>query len=266
MKLHLLAGILLFVVSGCRPDSGGSENEHGHSAVAPGKPDAHGHSHGHEEKGASGVSFKEGRGILMKEENRKLLGLEVADISERRFANQLSFTVQLFRDQHRHARDVANHSECFVEGSGWMSTNAAALLKPGLPVEWFDGTNAVPGGAVRSVQRSPASPEAEIVVGVSNAASILKPGQFVPVRVTLQGESSGPAVPVSALLRTSEGTFVYTVNGDAYFRTAVNVGAETGGWAEITDGLLPGDQVVIRPVETLWLIELRATKGGGHSH
>ena len=35
---------------------------------------------------------------------------------------------------------------------------------------------------------------------------------------------------------------------------------------EITDGLLAGDQVVTKPVETLWLIELRATKGGGHSH
>ena len=30
--------------------------------------------------------------------------------------------------------------------------------------------------------------------------------------------------------------------------------------------LLAGDQIVVKPVQTLWLIELRATKGGGHSH
>jgi hypothetical protein len=30
--------------------------------------------------------------------------------------------------------------------------------------------------------------------------------------------------------------------------------------------LLEGDTVVTRPVQTLYLIELRATKGGGHSH
>jgi multidrug efflux pump subunit AcrA (membrane-fusion protein) len=44
------------------------------------------------------------------------------------------------------------------------------------------------------------------------------------------------------------------------------VGSEADGWVEITDGLLAGDQVVTKPVQTLWLIELRATKGGGHSH
>jgi multidrug efflux pump subunit AcrA (membrane-fusion protein) len=46
----------------------------------------------------------------------------------------------------------------------------------------------------------------------------------------------------------------------------VKTGSEADGKIEITDGLFQGDQVVAKPVETLWLIELRATKGGGHSH
>ena len=90
------------------------------------------------------------------------------------------------------------------------------------------------------------------------------PGQ--KQRGSTEREEAVAAIPQSALLRTTEGSFVYAVNGDAYFRTAVKTGAEVDGWIEITDGLLAGDQVVTRPVETLWLIELRATKGGGHSH
>ena len=108
--------------------------------------------------------------------------------------------------------------------------------------------------------------ESEIIVGATNATDRLKPGEFLSAVVTLPREEAVAVIPKSALLRTSEGTFVYAVNGDAYFRTAVKVGAEANGLLEITDGLLAGDAVVTQPVQTLWLIELRATKGGGHSH
>jgi multidrug efflux pump subunit AcrA (membrane-fusion protein) len=73
-------------------------------------------------------------------------------------------------------------------------------------------------------------------------------------------------VPGSAVLETVYGPFVYVANGRALLRTAVRLGARRGGDVEITDGLYGGDQVAVRPVETLYLIELRATKGGGHSH
>jgi hypothetical protein len=46
----------------------------------------------------------------------------------------------------------------------------------------------------------------------------------------------------------------------------VRTGAESSEYIEITDGLYAGDIVVSNPVEMLYLIELRATKGGGHSH
>jgi len=56
------------------------------------------------------------------------------------------------------------------------------------------------------------------------------------------------------------------IHGDAYLRTAVKTGAEADDQVEITDGPSAGDRVVSTPVQALWLIELRATKGGGHSH
>jgi len=268
MKPLFILAALMLLVTGCHRKPDGSEGEHGHPAEEPGKPDAHGHSHGHGggDEASSSASFKAGNGITLTEEGKTLLGLEIADVSEILPTNQVSLSIQLFREQHRHAGDTQNHDACYIEGAGWIPTNTAALLKPGLPVFWISGTNSMPGAVVLSVKRSWGSAEAEIVVGISNASPLLKPGAFTPISIVIPGVAMAPAVPASALLRTSEGAFVYAVNGDAYLRTPVSVGVQSGGWVVINDGLLAGDQVVTRPVETLWLIELRATKGGGHSH
>lgn len=254
----LLLASSLFVGCGHKEGDG-----HDHA-----KEDAHGKDdgHGHGEEAPSGASFKAGKGVTVTEETKKLLGLEVADVTERKLPNQVRFTVQVFGEKHHHLLNQEDHSGCDVHGSGFVSTNTAAIVKTGQPVELLKSTNAPLGGVVLAVQKALALGESEIVIGVSNATAALKSGEFVPARINLPREEAVPVIPQPALLRTSEGTFVYAVNGDAYFRTAVKVGSEADGWVEITDGLFAGDQVVTKPVETLWLIELRATKGGGHSH
>jgi len=260
--------LVTFMLTGCRRSPDGAtagESGHGHAESAPGKPDAHGHSHGHgENEGAEGASFKEGQGVLVNDETKKLLGIEVMDVVEREMPAELRTTIQIFGE--RHNPNSREHDTCLVQGAAFVATNVAAVVKVGQSVELRYGTNAAFAGLVRAVPRSLTLGEAEIVIGISNASALLRPGDFVSARVQLPRQGLVPSVPVSALLRTAEGTYVYAVNGDAYFRTAVKTGAESGGWAEITDGLLAGDQVVIQPVQALWLIELRATKGGGHSH
>jgi len=249
----LVAGSLLV---GCgHKDGGGKEEAHG-------KDDGHGHG----EESPSGASFKAGKGVSVTEETKKLLGVEVVDVAERKLPNQIRLTVQIFGEKHHHLLNAEDHTGCDVHGSGFVSTNTAVVLKAGQPVELLKNTNAPLGGMVLAIQKALALGESEIVIGISNATAALKSGEFIPARINLPREEAVPVIPQSALLRTSEGTFVYAVNGDAYFRTAVTVGAEADGWVEVTDGLLAGDQVVTKPVQTLWLIELRATKGGGHSH
>lgn len=253
----LLVASSLFVGCGHKEGDG-----HDHGKETHGKDDGHGHG----EESPSGASFKAGKGVIVTEETKKLLGIEVADVTERKLPNQVRFTVQVFGEKHHHLLNAEDHTGCDVHGSGFVSTNTAAIVKTGQPVELLKSTNAPLGGVVLAVQKALALGESEIVIGVSNATAALKPGEFIPARINLPREEPVPVIPRSALLRTSEGTFAYAINGDAYFRTAVKVGSEADGWVEITDGLLAGDQVVTTPVQTLWLIELRATKGGGHSH
>ncbi|MES2309138.1 MAG: hypothetical protein V4507_09805, partial [Verrucomicrobiota bacterium] len=73
-------------------------------------------------------------------------------------------------------------------------------------------------------------------------------------------------IPRSALLETSQGSFVFVKNGDSWLRTEIKVGHSSKETIEITEGLHEGETIATQPVEALYLIELRSTKGGGHSH
>jgi len=246
---------------------GGCGRQDGDGHRPEGDP-AHGkeEGHGHGAKSPSGASFKAGKGVTVTAETKKILGVEVVDVAERKLPHQIRFTVQVFGEKHHHLLNQEDHSGCDVHGSGFLSTNTAASVHAGQSVQLLKPSGHPLVGIVLGVQNVLALGESEVVVGISNGTAALQSGEFVPARINLPREAIVSAIPQAALLRTAEGNFVYAVNGQAYFRTAVKIGAEADDWVEITDGLLPGDQVVAKPVQTLWLIELRATKGGGHSH
>jgi hypothetical protein len=256
----LLANGLILAGCGHKHEEG---DGHGHA-----KEEAHGKDdgHGHEGESPSGASFKAGKGVMVTDETKKILGVEVADVTEQALPSQIRFNMQIFGEKHHHVTRESDHTGCDVHGSAFLSADQARVVKTGQAVAVFKDTNSSLGGVVLSVQKALALGETEVVIGVSNATALLKAGEFVPARIILPREQVGTVIPRSALLRTSEGTFVYAVNGDAFLRTAVKVGSEADNLLEITDGLLAGDAVVTKPVETLYLIELRATKGGGHSH
>ena len=217
----------------------------------------------HEGEVPAGASFKAGQGVSLTDETRKILGVEIADVAERKLPKELRFMVQVFGEKHHPTVNPQDHSGCDVQGSGVLSTDAAAAAAMGQAVQLRHGTNAPLTGVVLAVQPALTPGESEIVVGVSNAAALLKPGEFVAASLSLPEGNAVMAVPQSAVLRTVEGAFVFARNGSAYTRTAVRTGAVADGLVEIMDGLLAGDQIVTNGVAALWLVELRATKGGG---
>ena len=76
------------------------------------------------------------------------------------------------------------------------------------------------------------------------------------------GKGEVTAVPLSALLRTVRGDFIYVANGPWFLRTPVILGAIDATHVEITDGLYEGDTVVVRGVRALSLAEIQALNGG----
>jgi multidrug efflux pump subunit AcrA (membrane-fusion protein) len=121
-------------------------------------------------------------------------------------------------------------------------------------------------GVVLQVLRSLPLNEPEVVVGLTNAGRRVEPGEFLTAQIEIPRDHAVLAIPGSAVLRAPEGSFVYVARDEAFRRTEVTTGSEAAGKVEITEGLSPDDTVVSTPVETLWLVELRATRGGGHSH
>ena len=253
--IYFAALTLTLLPAGCGPKESGNHD----SNKNEGKEEAH-------EESPSGASFKPGKGVILTDETRQILGLEIADVIDEKLPQMVRFNVQVFGETHRFTHLELDHTGCDIHGSGFLPPERAVLVEPKEPVKLLTDSNEAIDGFVVAVKKNIAHGETEIIVGVTGAGTKLKDGEFVQATITLPRDEPVTVVPSSALLRTAEGTFVYVVNGNAYYRTVVKVGSQADNKIEITDGLFSGDQVVTKPVQTLWIIELRATKGGGHSH
>lgn len=198
----------------------------------------------HEEGGAGGVAFKEGRGLKFTPEIIKALELKSAEAEERPIAGELRFTAQVFKVAPRVLASVS------------MAVGEAEHLQ----------SHAFAGATLVRVDRGShtAAGRVEAVFGVDRTPAP-HVGDFVTLALSFVPRPA-LTVPRTALLDSAGGFFVYVVNGEFYLRTPVKVGARDANYFEITDGLYAGDFVVVAPVEQLWLAELRLTKGGGHSH
>ena len=198
-------------------------------------------------------SFKEGKGLSLSEETRRFIGLEIAEVSERKLAGQVTTEVQVYQT-------AANS----VQAIGLVSREQAKLLQLGQSVSLATKDGKASDGKLIRVdeQVQSASGQAELIVEIPGTEKDFARGTFLMATFNASKVENVTVIPRSALLRAAEGDFVYAVNGDHLTRTAVKVGAESGDFVEITDGLYSGDKVAVKPVQTLWLTELRFVKGG----
>jgi len=90
-------------------------------------------------------------------------------------------------------------------------------------------------------------------------------GDFANIELE-QLKKSVLVIPEIAVLKTVNGEYVYVSNGESFRRTEIKTSEGSAGFLEIKEGLDEGETIVVMPVLQLWLIELKLTKGGGHSH
>lgn len=249
-------GMISLVWTGC----GRKHHEAGHV-----HRDEDGHHH-HDEKPEPGASFKPEQGLLLTAETRQSLGVEVAKVSARTLHLEVKFNAQVFGENHRPAADETHHADCTAKAAGLVAQTKGARILPGQGAHVVTKTGEPFGGVILGLNQTLGFGDMEVLVGITNSGARLKPGDFLSVTIPIPLGQPVTSIPKSAVLRSAEGTFAYTLIGDAYHRTAIKTGAETGEFVEVKEGLVEGDVVVTKPVEKLWLIELRATKGGGHSH
>jgi len=265
--LKLLALASLAVIVGCGPKAAEHSEGDGHA----GEEKAEGGEEGHEEHGAeeSGASFKEGKGIRLSNEATKALEVTVEEVTSRKLQPSIKVTAQVYRT----AREPGGSEERsgFAYASAFVDGHVADKLKVGEAVAVFGPSSPTESiqGTLKGVDNSlvASTDKAEVLIESPDPQNLLKMGEFITVELP---EVATPqdvvAVPFSAVLDTATGKFAYVKNGDFLLRTPVKTGPASGDFIEITDGLYEGDTIVITGAEALFLIELRATKGGGHSH
>ena len=93
-------------------------------------------------------------------------------------------------------------------------------------------------------------------IQLANPQGLLKPNMFARASVVLRRNEAALAIPNSAIIEANGEKFVFVRDGGKYNRVEVSIGARDDEYSEITDGLVPGDEVVTqgnRQIYTMWL-------------
>ncbi|MBI1215839.1 MAG: efflux RND transporter periplasmic adaptor subunit [Alphaproteobacteria bacterium] len=97
-------------------------------------------------------------------------------------------------------------------------------------------------------------------IPVDNSDGKLLPHMFARVGISLKERNADVVIPNDSIIEANGERFVFVKNGDMFSRVDIVTGASDDSYTEVTDGLVPGDEVVTqgkRQVYTMWLT-------GGH--
>ena len=195
----------------------------------------------------NGAKFKKGEGVSLTDQMKKSIGFQTAEVTEEEVPSTLTIDFTATGSQ------AAN---------GPLTAQKAAFIKPGMEMK-LAGEGLAPElkGVVQSIDKIPFGTAGDLEVTISTSQPLPQGSNFKGI-IDIPASGSVAAVPAAALLKTAEGTFVYAVNGNFYVRTPVKIGASNDKLVEITDGLYSGDQIVTKPVMSLWMAELQVLRGG----
>lgn len=129
-------------------------------------------------------------------------------------------------------------------------------VQPHLPVEAYnrEQSRKLSTGYLLTLdnQIDPNSGTIKLRAQFANQDHELFPNQFVNAHLLLQTRQGVTVVPTTAVQRGTQGTFVYVVKPDLTVTVRqVKVGPTFKDEAEIAEGLVPGDVVVVEGVEQL---------------
>ena len=142
--------------------------------------------------------------------------------------------------------EIDNFATVWIEGD--VFEGQLSEVRPGLPAAVT--VPAYPGqvfeGKVQSIIPSldPEKRTARLRVVLSNPKSLLKPGMFATLSITVGKEPSGVVVPIEALIEQEGSVFVFVKNGEQFAKQDVVVSARDDRFAQISWGLVPNDVVV----------------------
>lgn len=82
-------------------------------------------------------------------------------------------------------------------------------------------------------------------IDIDNADERLKPGMFARVRLAIGLHKDAMVVMKEAILGRGDYAYVYVLEGDVVRKKNVKLGARQGACYAVTEGLLPGEEIVV---------------------
>jgi hypothetical protein len=272
-SIYLLLSSLLII--GCGEKHKDEDNHDHGNAPAVEKTAAESKESGgaHDDHGAetAGATYQEGKGISLLEETKKSLGLELAEVGEQSVWPMVKLTAQVYRSAAEPSKIYGPERQGYAYATALISKETVTQLKSGQKLSFApkDSQDSNHEGIIQRIDMAqiPVLGKAEALLQLPDTDHSLTVGAFIEAQVPIgQAPQKLISIPRSALLETSTGTYAFVQNGSFLLRTEVKTGAQNNEYIEITEGLYEGDTIAVKPVETLYLIELRSTKGGGHCH
>ena len=198
------------------------------------------------------VEFNPKSGLLVSPATASFLDLKTEDVSETLVSSDYVLSAQVYRPA------SASHAEALA--SITLKRDAAERIQ-----QVGTGHLAGPGQTFRVLrmeQSITSADDREVLISIDDPNRTLSSGEFITARFAVGSANPVTVVPREALLQTTEGDFVYAVNGQRFVLTKVKLGATSEKQVEIVDGLYAGDKIVVHPVMTLWMTQLHYVNGG----
>ena len=213
----------------------------------------------------AGVTFNSKQGLSVPPATAKFIGLQVADVEQRNVTASVRFSARVYQTvSERPFASAAPAATSIALASAFVSPAQAAFLTNGQAAIVAANGKEEFKGEIAAVNRllEKAQDQVEIMLAIEDTGGRLTNGVIASISVLLGREQSVVTIPRSALLRTAEGDFVYTMSGKQFVRTAIKTDDVNNDLVEVTDGLYVGDRIVVEPAMALWLAELQSMRGG----
>lgn len=131
----------------------------------------------------------------------------------------------------------------------------AGLAKGALAVQAWDreGKRQIATGTLRTLdnQIDPQTGTLRLKAEFANADDALFPNQFVNIVLQVGELKDAVTVPADTVQHGSRGTYVYVIDGDSAKLRDVKLGPTVDGRTAITEGLNPGEPVVLEGLDRL---------------
>ena len=102
----------------------------------------------------------------------------------------------------------------------------------------------------------PQSRTVDVWVRLANPKGLLKPNMFARAGIVLKQNDAALAIPNGAIIEANGEKFVFVHQNGKFDRVEIVTGTSDDQFTEVSDGLVPGDEVVTqgnRQIYTLWL-------------